>query len=42
MIRDGGLFRQGLESLREALRKETLVYHEGSIGGAFPRIVPAR
>jgi hypothetical protein len=42
MIRDGGLFRQGPESLREALRKETLVYHEGSIGGAFPRIVPAR
>jgi hypothetical protein len=40
MVRDGGMFRS-LE-LRRALEQDRLVYHEGSIGGAFPRILPTR
>jgi hypothetical protein len=42
MVRDGGLFRQEPQALREALEQDRLVYHEGSIGGAFPRILPTR
>jgi len=42
MVRDGGLFREEPQALREALLQDQLVYHEGSIGGAFPRILPTR
>jgi len=42
MVRDGGLFRQDPQALREALEQDRLVYHEGTIGGAFPRILPTR
>jgi hypothetical protein len=42
MVRDGGLFREEPQSLRRALEQDRLVYHEGSIGGAFPRILPTR
>ncbi len=42
MVKDGGLFRQEPRALREALQQDHLVYHEGSIGGAFPRILPTR
>ena len=42
MVRDGGLFRQEPQALREARDQGRLVYHEGSIGGAFPRILPTR
>jgi hypothetical protein len=42
MVRDGGLFRGEPAALREALQQDSLVYHEGSIGGAFPRILPTR
>lgn len=42
MARAGGLFRGDLEALRTALESDALAYHEGSIGGAFPRIVPGR
>jgi hypothetical protein len=42
MVRDGGLFRQEPQALRGALEQDRLVYHEGSIGGAFPRILPTR
>jgi hypothetical protein len=36
---DGALFRGEPVALREALRVDDLRYHEGSIRGAFPRIV---
>jgi hypothetical protein len=42
MIKDGGVFRQDLQALRDALQANSIVYHEGSIGGAFPRILPTR
>jgi hypothetical protein len=42
MVRDGGLFREEPQALRRALEQDRLVYHEGSIGGAFPRILPTR
>jgi hypothetical protein len=42
MLRGGGLFRQEPGSLREALRDGRLEFHEGRIGGAFPRLVPNR
>jgi len=42
MVRAGGLFRQEPQALRGALEQDRLVYHEGSIGGAFPRILPTR
>lgn len=42
MVRDGGLFRGELQALREAVGLGKLTYHEGSIGGAFPRILPSR
>jgi hypothetical protein len=42
MLKDGGLYRQDLSALREALREDRLAYHQGSIGGAFPRVLPTR
>jgi hypothetical protein len=42
LVRDGGLFREEPQELRRALEQDRLVYHEGSIGGAFPRILPTR
>jgi hypothetical protein len=42
MVRDGGLFRGEPEGLRAAIQRDGLAYHEGSIGGAFPRFVPSR
>jgi hypothetical protein len=42
MLKDGGVFRQDLRALEEALRADRLVYHHGRIGGAFPRILPTR
>ena len=42
LLRDEGLFRQDPHGLRAALAEERLAYHEGSIGGAFPRILPSR
>jgi len=42
MVKDGGLFRQEPRALLEALQQDHLVYHEGSIGGAFPRVLPTR
>jgi hypothetical protein len=42
MVKDGGLFREGPARLREALAMDRLSFHEGSIGGAFPRVLPAR
>jgi len=42
MLKDGGLFRQDLQVLREALQADRVGYHAGSIGGAFPRILPTR
>lgn len=42
MIREGGLFRGDPDALRAAIEGNILVYHEGSIGGAFPRIVASR
>lgn len=42
LLRGGGLYRQDPGSLRVALATDALAYHEGSIGGAFPRIVPTR
>jgi hypothetical protein len=42
MLKDGGLFRQDLDALRDALRRDRVAYHEGSIGGAFPRVLPTR
>lgn len=42
MVRGGGVFRGGPPDLREALQQATLSYHDGTIGGAFPRILPSR
>jgi len=42
MVKGGGLFRQDSAALREAVRQDRLLYHEGTIGGAFPRILPTR
>jgi hypothetical protein len=42
MLKDGGLFRQDTAALREAVHEGRLAYHEGSIGGAFPRVLPSR
>jgi hypothetical protein len=42
MVRGGGLFRGAPEALRQGIQSDILVYHEGSIGGAFPRILPSR
>ena len=42
MIREGGLFSGEPDALRAAIQGNVLVYDEGSIGGAFPRIVPNR
>jgi hypothetical protein len=42
MIKDGGLFRDGIDALRDALSADRLAFHEGSIGGAFPRVLPTR
>ena len=42
MVKDGGLFREGFAALRDALSAGRLVFHEGSIRGAFPRVLPTR
>lgn len=42
MVKDGGLFREGFASLRDSLSAGRLAFHEGSIGGAFPRVLPTR
>jgi hypothetical protein len=42
MVKDGGLFREGIGALRDALSAGRLAFHEGSIGGAFPRVLPTR
>ncbi len=39
LARDGTPFRGSPATLREALAHDRLVYHEGTIRGAFPRIV---
>jgi hypothetical protein len=36
---DGSLYRGELGALREAVARDQLLFHEGSIRGAFPRIV---
>jgi len=41
-LQGGGLFRDDLRALEDALGQDRLVYHEGSIRGAFPRILPSR
>jgi hypothetical protein len=38
----GGLFPDDTQALREALLQDRLGYHEGRIGGAFPRVLPTR
>ena len=42
LIRDGGLLRHDPTGLQAALAEGRVVYHEGSIRGAFPRILPSR
>ena len=36
---DGGLFRGSDDELRAALDAGAITFHEGKIGGAWPRIV---
>ena len=37
---DGELFRGDPENLRAALANDNVAYHEGSIGGSWPRLIP--
>ena len=36
---DGELFRGDPENLRAALANDNVAYHEGSIGGSWPRLI---
>jgi hypothetical protein len=42
LVKNGGLFREEIGALREALRDGRIAFHEGRIGGAFPRILATR
>ena len=39
MTKSGELFRGSDEDLRAALAADELVFHEGVIGGAWPRVI---
>jgi hypothetical protein len=39
VAKNGELYREGPGALRKALAADGLIFHEGRIGGAFPRIV---
>lgn len=39
MTKDGKLFKGDDETLRSALAAGELEFHEGTIGGAWPRII---
>ena len=39
---DGELYRGGISELEESLERDEVVFHTGSIRGAFPRVLDER
>jgi len=42
LTRDGELYTGGISELEESLRRDEVVFHSGSIRGAFARVLDER